>query len=143
MPTVTDSIEMQTDRETLWDILTDRDKILQWFEGLDTCEPTADYPAVGSVINATYKVAGVSFAVTNTVTDAVPGQEIHYRMEGLITGTQDWVISQANNGLRLDFQSEYKMSGGVLGKVAEPVVQQMNVSNSKKSMLKIKQMAEA
>src|SRR5215813_5887447 len=142
VPTVTDSIEMQTDRETLWNILTDPDKILQWFEGLATCEPTADYPGVGSKINATYKVAGVSFDVTNTVMNVTPGEEIHYQMDGLITGTQDWVVSDSANGLRLDFQSDYKMSGGVLGKVAEPVVQQMNVTNTKKSMAKIKQLAE-
>ena len=142
MPTVTDSVEMQTDRETLWDILTDREKILQWFEGLDTCEPTPDYPNVGSMIKATYKVAGVSFAVTNTVKKVIPGQEIHYQMDGLISGTQDWVVSETANGLRLDFQSEYKMSVGVLGKIAEPVVQQMNITNSRKSMAKIKQLAE-
>lgn len=142
MPTVTDSVEMKTDRDTLWNILTDKDKILQWFEGLDTCEPTADYPKVGSKINGNYKVAGISFGVTSTVTKAIPGQEIHYSMDGLITGTQDWVISETNTGLRLDFRSDYKMSGGVLGKVAEPAVQQMNVANSRKSMAKIKQLAE-
>lgn len=142
MPNFKDSVQIRTDRQTLWSLLTTVSSILQWYEGLDTLEETADYPAPGSALKWTYKVAGIEFKGTQTVLAVTPGEVIRYQLDGLITGTQDWRISESPSGLQLTVDVTYSMSGGVLGKLAEPVVHQMNVSNGKKSLSNLKQLAE-
>jgi hypothetical protein len=67
---------------------------------------------------------------------------IRYQLDGLITGTQDWRITETPSGLQLNADVTYTMSGGILGKLAEPMVHQMNVSNGKKSLSNLKQLAE-
>jgi uncharacterized protein YndB with AHSA1/START domain len=142
MPNFKDSVQIRTDRQTLWSLLTTVSSILQWYEGLDTLEATADYPAPGSTLKWTYKVAGIEFKGTQTVLAATPGEVIRYQLDGLISGTQDWRITETPSGLQLEVDVTYSMSGGVLGKLAEPVVHQMNVSNGKKSLSNLKQLAE-
>jgi hypothetical protein len=142
MPNVKEGILISADRDTLWSLLTTPGSILQWYEGLETLEATPDYPAVGSVMRWTYKVGGIEFKGTHTVLSITPGAAISYKLEGLIMGTENWRVSETRGGLQLDVENTYTMSGGVLGKLAEPVVHQMNLSNAKKSLAKLKQMAE-
>jgi uncharacterized membrane protein len=143
MPDFKDSVQIRTDRQTLWSHLTTVNSILQWYEGLDSLEATSDYPSPGSSLKWTYKVAGIEFKGTQTVLAVTPGEVIRYQLDGLITGTQDWQITETPSGLQLEVDVTYLMSGGILGKLAEPVVHQMNVNNGKKSLSKLKQLAEA
>ena len=142
MPNVKEGILISADRDTLWSLLTTPDSILQWYEGLETLEATPDYPAVGSVMRWTYKVSGIEFKGTHTVLSITPGTAIGYQLEGLIMGNETWRVSGAQGALQLDVENTYTMSGGVLGKLAEPVVHQMNLGNAKKSLATLKKMAE-
>ncbi len=142
MPNVKEGILIGADRDTLWSLLTTPDSILQWYEGLDSLEATPDYPAIGSVMRWTYKVGGLEFKGTHTVRSITPGAVIGYQLDGLITGMETWRVSETQGGLRLDVENTYTMSGGVLGKLAEPVVHQMNLGNAKKSLATLKKMAE-
>jgi uncharacterized protein YndB with AHSA1/START domain len=137
-----DSIVINTDPETLWSLLTVPDQILQWTEGVDTINATADYPNKGSSFAWTYKVAGLNLKGTYRVTEVTPGEKIHYTIEGFVNGTQDWDLSQSGKAIKVDVVTDYEMSGGVLGKIAEPVVHQTNAGNLKKSLANLKKMAE-
>lgn len=143
MPKFSDSTTINVSAEQLWGYLTTREDILQWFEGLDTLQLSADYPAVGATQTWTYKVMGVEFKGKNTVTTSLPGARITYQMEGLMNGTMDYQITPVSEGVKLEFEVDYTISGGVLGKLAEPVAHQMNVGNGKKSLENLKRLAES
>lgn len=138
-----ETIIIQSSREKIWSLLTTPDSILKWFVGLDTLSATPNYPAVGSSLAGAYKVLAVELKSTQTVTAANPGHEIHYSMEGIVNGTQDWVITETAGGLQLEMTMNYNMGLGILGKVAEPAVHQMNITNAQKSLQNVKAMAEA
>lgn len=144
MPQIQESTIIYADRDRLWALMTTPQDILQWFVGLDTLEASADYPAAGSSQNWTYKVMGLEFKGANTVTESVPGEAIHYSLSGLMTGTMNYDLREAvGGGIQLDVHIDYQMSGGLLGKLAEPVVHQMNAGNARKSIQNLKNLAEA
>lgn len=142
MPQLTERIVINADRDTIWSLLTDPGKIAEWYEGIDSMEGAAGYPAAGGALKWTYKAAGIEFKGSHTIQKIVRGQEIDYRLDGLITGTQNWKLNDAGGGMEVEVDTDYSMSGGVLGKLAEPVVHQMNVSNGRKSLQNLKRMAE-
>jgi carbon monoxide dehydrogenase subunit G len=142
MAHLSESITVNASRETIWSLLTTPAKILQWFVGLDTVNASADYPAVGSYIEGAYKVMGIELKAKQTVTAMTPGEAIHYQLEGIVSGAQHWDVTPAGDGLQITVTMDYTMSGGVLGRVAEPAVHQVNLANAKKSLENIKQLAE-
>ena len=143
MASLKDGIVINTTSEKLWPFLTTPDLIRKWLEGIEFVSTKGNYPEVGSSFEWAYKVAGLALKGTNTVAELVPGQAIHYKVQGLLTGTQNWDISQAGGGVRVDVDNEYELGGGVLGKVAEPLVHQSNAATLKKSLANLKQQAES
>lgn len=142
MAHLSESIVVNASRETIWSLLTTPAKILEWFVGLDTVNASSNYPAVGSHVEGAYKVMGIELKAKQTVTAMVPGQAIHYQLEGIVSGTQKWDVASAGGGFQVTVTMDYTMSGGVLGRVAEPAVHQVNLANAKKSLENIKQLAE-
>ncbi|PJF36654.1 MAG: hypothetical protein CUN49_04295 [Candidatus Thermofonsia Clade 1 bacterium] len=142
MQHLSESITINASPEAIWKLLTTPDLILQWFAGIDSVQASPDYPAVGSQISGSYKVLGVELRATQTVQEIQPNSAIHYTLEGLVTGTQRWQLSETNDGVRLSVSMDYNLSGGVLGKLAEPAVHQVNLNNAKQSLANIKAMAE-
>lgn len=142
MAHLSESIMVNASSETIWSLLTTPGKILEWFVGLDTVNASADYPAVGSHVEGAYKVMGIELKATQTVTAMTPGTAIHYQLEGIVSGTQNWTVTPAGGGHQVTVEMNYNMSGGVLGRLAEPAVHQVNLTNAKKSLENIKQLAE-
>lgn len=142
MPQLTERIVINADRDTIWSLLTTPTQIARWYEGVDSMEGVSGYPAVGGALKWTYKAAGVEFKGSHTIQSITPGQEIDYKLDGLITGTQNWKLSDTGGAVEVVVDTDYTMSGGVLGRIAEPVVHQMNVSNGRKSLQNLKRMAE-
>lgn len=142
MPTITESGVISASRERVWDLLTNADAILQWFEGLDTVVLSPNYPEAGATLDWTYKVMGIEFKGTNTSIAADPGSLISLKMDGLMSGQMDYRLTDTPDGTRLELEVEYRMSGGALGKLAEPVVHRMNAGNAKKSLDNLKALAE-
>ncbi|MCE7948842.1 MAG: hypothetical protein DYG88_15580 [Chloroflexi bacterium CFX4] len=142
MQHISESVSINATPAAVWSLLTTPDSILKWFVGIDTLEATPDYPAVGSKIAGNYKVLGIELKATQTVTASEAGSTIHYALEGVVNGTQNWSIAGAGNAVTLTMTMDYSMSGGVLGKLAEPAVHQMNLNNAKQSLAKLKALAE-
>lgn len=142
MPQLSESIVIHADRAKIWQLLTTPNEILRWFAGLDSVEASDTYPAIGSTITGTYKVLGIELKATQTVTAITEGTALNYTLEGVVNGTQNWQLSDTDNGVQLVMAMDYSMSGGVLGKLAEPAVHGVNVTNAKKSLESIKLLAE-
>lgn len=142
MPTIHEAARINASVEQVWRHLTTEADILRWFEGLDTLQLSTDYPAIGATQTWTYKVMGMELKGTNTVVTSEPGARLAYTMDGLLSGTWNFVLAAADSGVQLDVTLDYTIAGGVLGKLAEPVVQQMNAANARKSIENLKRMAE-
>lgn len=142
MANLKDSVQINVSVDKVWPLLTTPAAIRTWLEGIEVRTSTPDYPNVGSSFEWAYVVAGLSLKGTMTVTDMTPGQSIHYQVSGLISGTQNWDVSQSGNGVRVDVDNDYTLSAGVLGKVADPLVQQSNAATLKKSLANLKRQAE-
>ncbi|GAB4544924.1 MAG: hypothetical protein OHK0023_02430 [Anaerolineae bacterium] len=142
MPQLSESIVIHADRAKIWQLLTTPSDILRWFAGLDSLDAAPNYPAVGSTITGAYKVMGIELKATQTVIAATEGESLRYTLEGVVNGTQNWSLNATDNGVELTMAMDYSMSGGVLGKLAEPAVHSVNVTNAKKSLESLKMLAE-
>ncbi|MCS6871596.1 MAG: SRPBCC family protein [Anaerolineae bacterium] len=142
MQHISESISIHATPAAVWSLLTTPDHILKWFVGIESVQASPDYPAVGSTISGSYKVMGIELKAVQTVQVSEPNSRIHYTLEGIVTGTQRWEIAQSGDGVTLSMTMDYSMSGGVLGKLAEPAVHQVNLNNAKQSLANIKAMAE-
>ncbi|MFN7209925.1 MAG: SRPBCC family protein [Aggregatilineales bacterium] len=142
MQHISESISINAAPEAVWRLLTTPDQILRWFAGIDSVEASADFPAVGSTISGAYSVLGIQLKATQTVQAMQPNQSIAYALEGVVNGSQRWEIVPTGDGVTLSLSMDYSMSGGVLGKLAEPAVHQVNLNNAKQSLANIKGLAE-
>jgi hypothetical protein len=77
------------------------------------------------------------------VVEAEPGEVLRYKLDGLMTGTMDYIVTETPDGVSVEFDTEYEMTGGVFGRLAEPIAHQTNVDNAKKSLVNLKKLAEA
>lgn len=143
MATIQESISVNASRAAVDHVLTNPEYIQQWFEGLDTLEVTPDFPNAGSQQMWSYKVMGVEFKGTNTMQEYVPQSHATLTIDGLITGTQTIRQSGQDGNVTVEIHFDYEMSGGMLGKLAQPVVHGVNVNNIKGSLQKIKQLSES
>jgi carbon monoxide dehydrogenase subunit G len=137
------SVMIHADKEKIWSLLTTPDRFLEWFVGLDTCRATPNFPGVGESLAWSYKLLAADLKGTNTLVEVKPNEVLRYKLEGLMNGTMDYVLVDTPDGVKLEFSTNYTMSGGVLGKFAEPVAHQTNVENAKKSLMNLKRMSEA
>lgn len=137
------SVMIHADKETIWSLLTTPNGFLEWFVGLDTCKATPNFPAVGESLAWTYKLLAAELKGTNTLVEVKPNEVLRYKLEGLMNGTMDYVLADTPDGVKLEFSTNYTMSGGVFGRLAEPVAHQTNVENAKKSLMNLKRMSEA
>lgn len=137
------SVIMHASKDKIWSLLTTPDRFLDWFVGLDTCQATPDFPSVGASLAWTYKVLAAEMHGTNTLTEVKPGVVLRYKLDGLMKGTMDYLLAETSDGVRVEFSSNYSMSGGVLGKFAEPIAHQTNIENAKKSLMNLKRLSEA
>ena len=135
MAKVERSILINASPEALDAITMDGKRLTEWYSGIQKAEPDDTYPEPGGKIVLTYKSAGITFDLTQTVLERVPGQRAKYQMEGMITGTNQWVYAPEGGGTQVTATFEYEMPGGALGKVADKlVVEKMNTENLEKSL---------
>src|SRR5215471_8584733 len=109
MANLTDSVVINVSVDKIWPLLTTPAAIRTWLEGIEVREATPDYPNVGSSFEWAYVVAGLKLKGAMTVTEMKPGQLIHYKISGLIIGTQNWDVSQSGNGVRVDVDNDYTL----------------------------------
>jgi coenzyme Q-binding protein COQ10 len=143
MTTVERSIFVNAPPEVVTEISQDPYRLPEWYTGIERAEPDGVYPEVGGRVAVVYKAAGISFDITMTAVEHVPGQSQTNQMEGMITGTNYWWFEPEGEGTHVTARFEYQMPGGALGKVADKlVVERMNEENLEKSLQALKTLAE-
>lgn len=66
------------------------------------------------------------------------------RFEGGMSGTMSFTLEQVADAAQLNWEIDYTMRGGILGKVADTLlVERMNERNSQRSMEDIKLLCES
>ena len=126
------------------DVITrDGKRLAEWYAGVEKAEPDDVYPNPGGKIVMTYKSGGAKFDITQTVLEWIEGQSAKYKMEGMITGTNQWVFTPEGGGILVKVTFDYEMPGGVLGKLADKmIVERMNIENLEKSLENLKKLVE-
>lgn len=116
----------------------------QWFVGIESAEPDANYPNEGSTVKIHYKAAGLGFDLMQTLEKFVKNQKTVFRMDGMIKGTQSWSGQVDGDGVWITVVFDYEIPGGGLGKIADKlVVERMNTKNLEQSLENLKARVEA
>lgn len=125
-------------------IANDGHRTPEWYEGVESTVVDAAYPQVGGVAKQVYRAGGMAFDVTMTVEAYEPGKLLHLRMDGMIDGTQQWMIEPQGDTTRLSVVFDYDVPGGGLGKIADKlIIERVNSANLDKSLENLKKLAES
>lgn len=124
-------------------IANDGHRTPEWYEGVESTTVDDVYPQVGGVAHQVYKAGGISFNVKMTVESYEKGKHLHLRMDGMIDGTQQWMIEPQGNSTKLTVVFDYDVPGGGLGKIADKlIIERVNSANLDKSLENLKKLAE-
>ena len=92
----------------------------------------------------TYSVLGLRFPMKFTVVEYERPNKMISRFEGGMSGTMSFPLEQVADATQLNWEIDYTMRGGILGKVADTLmVERMNERNSLRSMEDIKLLCES
>lgn len=125
-------------------IALDGNRIPEWFAGVEQSQAEGGYPDVGGVVKLAYKAGPMSFTLTQTVLEYVPGDYILFRIDSpMVKGTSKWSHSPQAGGTKLTNVLEYETVGGGLGAIADRLVlERMNTDQMEKSLDNLKKMVE-
>jgi carbon monoxide dehydrogenase subunit G len=143
MTTVERSIVINAPPAAIDAIAIDPSRLPEWYAGIHEAKGDSKYPQVGGIVEMVYKAVGVSFKIKMTSEEYAPGQSIKIRMEGMITGSNQWVYQPEDESTRLTVTFEYEMPGGGVGQaINKLMVERMNTENLEKSLKQLKALAE-
>jgi uncharacterized membrane protein len=125
-------------------ITDDARRLPEWYAGIEKAEPDDVYPEVGGKLDLVYKASGITFNLTQTLLERVPGQSGVFQMDGMITGTNRMTFAPEGEGTRVTMGFEYEMPGGGVGKLVDRLlVERMNAQNLEKSLENLKGLLES
>lgn len=129
--------------ESIVAIVDDPHRLPDWYAGIEQVEPDDLFPKPGGKVDMVYKAAGVTFNITQTSLERVPGQSGVFQLEGMIAGKNRMTLEPEGEGIRVTMAFDYEMPGGGLGKVMDKLlVERMNIQNLEKSLENLKALAE-
>src|SRR5437868_6447426 len=96
--TATSSVEIHADANTVWEALTDPEKIKKYFFGTETRSEWK----VGSPITFTGVWEGKPYEDKGTILEIIPGQLLRYNYWSSFSGTEDQAENYANITYRLE-----------------------------------------
>jgi uncharacterized membrane protein len=143
MTKVERSILIVAPLESIVAIVDNPQRLPDWYAGIEQVEPDDVFPEPGGKVDMVYKAAGVTFNITQTSLERVPGQSGVFQLEGMIAGKNRMTLEPEGEGIRVTMAFDYEMPGGGLGKVVDKLlVERMNVQNLEKSLEKLKTLVE-
>lgn len=143
MATVNKDILIKAPVEKVYQYLLDVSQFTQWNVGLQSAEPAADFPKVGSKIAAVYKSTGMSFNVALVLQELKPQEVIAYTIEGMITGSSRYTLKPEKGSTRVSVLYKYEIPGGGVGKLLDKLMlERTNAHNQEKSLQQLKGLLE-
>jgi carbon monoxide dehydrogenase subunit G len=144
MTTLERSILINAPVDAIEAITDDARRLPEWYAGIEQAEPDDVFPQVGGKVALVYKASGVTFNLTQTSVERVPGEGGVNQMEGMIAGTNRMTFEPEGEGTRVTMTFEYEMPGGGVGKLFDRlVVERMNAQNLERSLKNLKGLLES
>lgn len=149
MPSVTASIELRAPINRVWEVVTDPQRLPDWVT-IHQAFPDGAPAALeqGTSFKQTLRVAGQDVDVTWTVETLREGEELVWQGEGPAGTTartryllQD--LGSESPGVRFDYENEYDLPGGVIGKAVGQAAKGQASNESEASLEKLKALIEA
>ena len=131
--------------EKIFDLLDTPERAREWAVGLTRVSDIQRSDArVGDTMRLTYSVLGLRFPMKFTTIEYERPTKMVSRFEGGMRGTMSFTLNQAGDATQLNWEIDYTMRGGILGKIADTLmVERMNERNSLRSMEDIKLLCES
>jgi len=118
-------------------------RLLEWFTGITQVGSDGKFPEVGGVADVTYKAAGISFKSKFSALEFKNAEKYTIQLDGMLSGTNQWVYTPEKNGTTDAFRLAYDMPGGSVGQaVNKLVVERTNENNVKQSLQNLKKLVE-
>jgi uncharacterized protein YndB with AHSA1/START domain len=118
---VTESIVLAADPQTVWDTVMDPAQLERWVTTHDSYEGApAGALNEGDTFTQKLRLAGKSFKVDWSVDEADRPQLARWTGDGPAGSTAKvtYRLSEEDGGTRFDYENEFALPGGVLGKAA-------------------------
>ena len=138
-------ISVNAPREETFRHLEDPELIPRYAPGVESVDvERRSEQHVGDSFKVNYSVLGIKMPTRFVVIQFDKDSRILNRMEGPITGTFDWTLSELANGTDLDVRIEYVLCGGALGRGVDALIlRRLNEANVQRMLEKFKALVEA
>jgi coenzyme Q-binding protein COQ10 len=144
MTIVQNSIKVNAAPETIEAYSRYAESWPDWFPGVVSVGVDDAYPDVGSVAQIEFQAAGVTFELTFTVLDYVPGVRVEYEIQGMAHGRASFDLAQDGGEQWVGAEIEYELPGGVLGRIADRAVVEQRVGAAlEEALINLKAGAES
>lgn len=143
MTTLERSIIIDATAAAIDAVALDGNRLPEWYAGMQEAKSDGIYPVVGGTVATVYKAAGINFKIKIISLELVRGQKIKLKMEGMITGTNEWIYTPEGDKTRVTVILDYEMPGGGIGQaINKLIVEKMNAENLEKSLANLKTVVE-
>jgi uncharacterized protein YndB with AHSA1/START domain len=118
---VRESVVLAADPQKVWDTVMDPSQLERWVTTHDSYEGAAAGALTeGDTFTQKLRLAGKSFKVDWTVVEADPPTLARWKGDGPAgsTASVTYRLTAEDGGTRFDYENEFALPGGVLGKAA-------------------------
>ncbi|AXR80601.1 SRPBCC family protein [Natrarchaeobaculum sulfurireducens] len=126
MLTVSDSIEIDTDVERVFEYLDDPYNHAEVTPSLSDVRDVEPLENSRKRLAFTYQMAGIGLDGELIQTVAEPNERLTFDMRGRLEGEIDLALEPTADGTQLTYTGRYDLPGAVLSRVAEPFVRRYN-----------------
>ena len=125
MPTFTKTIIIDAPPEKVFARLSDPMNMIEDApNAIEIIDMTGE--GVGQSFKSVYKMAGMKFTLTSTITEYVENEKFAAKFEGGITGTSSWTLEPENGGTKYSLTVDYAIPIPLVGKIAESLLAKRN-----------------
>lgn len=146
MPVISQSIEIKAPVGKVFDYVTSPENWTRYVTSLvDVTDLSEDSPKKGSTFSWVYKMMGIKFAGTGTVSNYEKDKSFGLLLEGKHTIKEAYEFADKGSGAsELKINIEYEVPGGVLRVIANSsIVEKLNNIEAQQVLDKIKTFCES
>ncbi|MEJ7717497.1 MAG: SRPBCC family protein [Thermoleophilaceae bacterium] len=145
MGKVTTSIDIDASPEDVWAVVTDLRRLGDWVTiHKDFPEPPPDEVSKGVTFEQTLELAGTAFDVEWTAKSVEESKRLEWEGKGP-AGTKartEYRLSEHDGGTRFDYENEFELPGGALGRIAGGAVDSRSEKEAEESLERLKALVE-
>jgi carbon monoxide dehydrogenase subunit G len=143
MPKSEGSVTINASIEKVFDAVADPEKIAQYVTTAVLTGTKGKPDELGSYCEWMYPVAGMKVRGKMTVSEVDKPHRLVQEMSGTMPGKWIWNLKPEGQAVKVDFCIEYRVPGGILGKIADSLfLGRINQKNMDKTMHGLKAYCE-